>query len=72
MDSINGIAQQMGVRFKRMGIRMDDYMTIGAALIETLAFFQKDDFTPSIRQAWIEGYGVIASIMIRAANEQSI
>ena len=38
--------------------------TVGQALLDTLAVGLGDAFTPECREAWVEAYGILSSVMI--------
>ena len=45
----------------------EHYDTVGGALLHTLATGLGDDFTPEVKGAWTEVYGVLATTMKNAA-----
>lgn len=59
--------QQLGRRHQSYGVEAGHYEDVGQALIETLAAGLGEAFTPEIRTAWVEVYGVISSTMIKAS-----
>ena len=61
------ILQGLGRRHGGYGVMPAHYATVGAALLKTLAEGLGDAFTPVVKQAWTDVYGVIASTMIEAA-----
>jgi hemoglobin-like flavoprotein len=61
------ILQGLGRRHGGYGVMPAHYATVGAALLKTLGEGLSDAFTPAVKQAWTEVYGVIASTMIEAA-----
>lgn len=61
------ILQGLGRRHGGYGVMPAYYATVGAALLKTLAEGLGDAFTPAVKQAWTDVYGVIASTMIEAA-----
>ena len=58
----------LGQRHAAYGVSRDHYGPAGAALIEVLASALGPAFTPAVREAWSEGYLLMASIMSRAAE----
>jgi hemoglobin-like flavoprotein len=50
------------------GGRDEHYQLVGAALLKTLAQGLADDFTPAVRDAWTQVYGVVSGAMIAAAR----
>ena len=55
--------QQLGMRHCGYGCRPEHYGPVGEALLWTLAFYFKDAFTPDVKAAWTEVYGVIQTVM---------
>lgn len=60
--------QAMGVRHVGYGVKDQDYDTVGAALLWTLAQGLGADFTEATKQAWSEAYGILATTMIEAGK----
>lgn len=70
LDRLEGIVptvQDLGRRHVNYGVKAEHYDTVGAALIETLAQGLGPAFTPEVKNAWIEVYGVLAGTMKQAA-----
>ena len=51
------------------GVREAHYQTVGAALLKTLGQGLGEDFTPPVREAWTQVYGLITAVMVAAARE---
>ena len=66
------VLQNLGQRHAGYGVTSGHYNDVGAALLATLEAGLGDDFTPEIRQAWTEVYGLISSTMIEAAETVSV
>jgi hemoglobin-like flavoprotein len=64
--------EALGERHARYGVEDSHYTTVGEALIWTLEKGLGDAFTPETRQAWIEVYGVLASVMQDAAHRSLV
>ncbi|HEX3140689.1 MAG TPA: globin family protein [Rhizobacter sp.] len=60
--------QSLGRRHVDYGVRDEHYDTVGTALLSTLQQGTGVAFTPEVREAWIEVYGVVASTMKEAAR----
>jgi len=58
-----------GRRHVDWGVKDSQYDTVGAAFLDTLEKGLGDDFTPEVKQAWTNVYGVLSSTMIEAAEE---
>ena len=71
LDRLEGIipaVEALGERHATYRVRRDDYETVGAALLDTLGEGLGDEFTPEVRAAWAAAYGLLASVMIGAAD----
>ena len=51
------------------GVCEAHYQTVGAALLKTLGQGLGEDFTPPVREAWTNVYGLIAQVMVAAARD---
>jgi len=67
LDTIVPAVQALGRRHVDYGVKAEHYDTVGAALIETLAQGLGEAFTPEVKGAWVEVYGVLATTMKDAA-----
>lgn len=61
----------LGQRHQGYGVMDRDYATVGAALIETLALALGEAFTPAVRQAWLETYGLLSEAMRSGARAEA-
>jgi hemoglobin-like flavoprotein len=68
MEQLVPVLQEMGRRHVVYGVKETHYATVGEALIATLAQALGPDFTPEARNAWIQVYGVLATVMKEAAS----
>ena len=64
------LVKQLGARHTGYGVKPRDYDTVGAALLWTLEQGLKTDFTPEVRAAWTEVYGLLARTMQDHASIQ--
>ena len=71
LDQIVPAVQALGRRHAGYGVREAHYATVGAALLWTLEQGLGEAFTPAVRAAWAEAYGILASVMIQAAAVES-
>lgn len=62
------VLQQLGERHVRYGAMREHYPLVGAALLKTLESYLGTEWTPEVKQAWIDAYGVIVDIMLAGAN----
>jgi nitric oxide dioxygenase len=71
LDTIVPAVEALGRRHAGYGVTPRDYDTVGAALLWTLEQGLGDGFDTATRDAWAEAYGVLASVMIGAAEAQA-
>ena len=67
LNSIVPAAQSMARRHVDYGVRPEHYAFVGEALLDTLAKGLGADFTPAVKQAWTDAYGLLSDVMIAAA-----
>jgi hemoglobin-like flavoprotein len=70
LDDLGAIVpavQALGARHKKYGVADKDYDTVAAALLWTLEKGLGVAFTPSVKEAWVAVYGVLAGTMKQAA-----
>ena len=53
----------LGARHVGYGVKQEHYATVGVALLWTLEQGLGPDFTPEVKQAWTEVYGVLSGTM---------
>src|SRR5215469_3060254 len=58
----------LGHRHVAYGVRPEHYPIVGTILLETLADFLGDDWTPACHDAWVQAYEAVCSIMLEGAN----
>ena len=72
LDQIVPAVQALGRRHAGYGVREAHYATVGSALLWTLEQGLGEAFTPPTRDAWATAYGLLASVMIEAANATAV
>lgn len=68
LDGVVVVLKDLGKKHKRYGVLEAHYPVVGEALIGTLSDALGDAFTPDVKDAWVELYGVISSTMIAGAE----
>jgi hemoglobin-like flavoprotein len=68
LDTLVPILQNLGRRHNGYSVRPDHYGTVDAALLLTLEQGLGDEFTPEVRAAWADVYGVMASVVQQACE----
>jgi hemoglobin-like flavoprotein len=58
----------LGQRHADYGVKIEDYDTVGKALIATLEKGLGDAFTPEVRAAWLACYAAVAAEMVNGAQ----
>jgi len=69
LETILPAVEALGRRHGGYGVEDRHYDDVGAALIATLGGALGTAFTAAHRDAWIEAYGLLASVMKQAAAE---
>jgi hemoglobin-like flavoprotein len=67
-DAIVPVLEELGRRHVDYGVKPEHYATVGEAVLWALEQALGDDFSPEVREAWAEAYGLIARTMIDAAE----
>jgi hemoglobin-like flavoprotein len=62
------VLQGLARRHGGYGVRETHCATVGAALLKTLDEGLGEAFTPPVREAWLEVYGLVSGVMIEAAR----
>jgi NAD(P)H-flavin reductase len=70
LDALVPILQQLGRDHRKFGTLAAHYPAVGASLLATLEHFD-DEWNDELAASWTEAYGVIAEVMIGAADEAS-
>lgn len=69
LENVVDVLKESGRRHVDWGVKDSQYATVGAAFLDTLDKGLGEDFTPEVKQAWTNVYGVLSSTMIGAAEE---
>lgn len=69
LDELIPVLQNLGKGHVAYGVQDAHYETVGAALLWTLEQGLGDAFTPEVKDAWIEVYTIVATVMKEAAAE---
>lgn len=60
--------KDLGERHVRYGAMREHYSMVGAALLKTFESYLGTDWTPEVKQAWTDAYGVIVNLMLSGAK----
>ncbi|WP_448618799.1 globin domain-containing protein [Geodermatophilus sp. URMC 65] len=67
LDRLVPLLQALGRDHRKFGTVADHYPAVGASLIATLKHFD-DEWNPALEASWTEAYGLVAEVMIKAAD----
>lgn len=68
LDALIPAVQKLGARHRKYGVEVGHYGAVAEALIWTLEQGLGEAFTPDVRTAWVNVYGVLAETMITAPD----
>ncbi len=67
LDKLVPVLEKMAVTHVGYGVKVEDYTPVGNALLFALKQGLGSEFSPQLRQAWIDTYSVMATVMRQAA-----
>ena len=67
-DVLSPVLKELGRRHGGYGAKPAHYGAVGAALLDTFAVYLGDAWTPKVKQAWVDTYAAILSLMLEGAN----
>ncbi|MFE5670447.1 globin domain-containing protein [Agromyces sp. NPDC056523] len=68
LDEVTDFIQQLGRDHRRFEVIAAHYNAVGASLLATLKHFLGERWTTEVASDWAEAYGVIATVMVQAAE----
>lgn len=68
LDEVVGFIEQLGRDHRRFEVIAANYNAVGASLLATLEHFLGDGWTDEVAADWAEAYGLIATVMVTAAE----
>jgi hemoglobin-like flavoprotein len=71
-EAIMPAVRQLGRRHARYGVQPEQFQTVGAALLWTLAQGLGPAFTPAVRDAWAAVYALLAEEMQRGLADADL
>ena len=71
LDQVTGFVQQLGRDHRRFSVVPEHYNAVGASLLATLQHFLGAAWTEPLASDWAAAYGVVARIMVEAAEESA-
>lgn len=71
IDEVAGFIGQLGRDHRRFSVEPEQYSMVGASFLATLQKYLGPEWTDEVAQSWAEAYGLIAKVMVMAAEEAS-
>lgn len=71
LDNVVPFLRQLGRDHRRFTVTAEHYDLVGASLLATLRHFLGSEWTEELAATWAEAYGVVAKIMVQAAEEDA-
>ncbi len=62
------ILKNLGERHVGYGAVQEHYPMVGVALLKTFESYLGTDWTPEVKQAWVDAYGVLVEMMLEGAK----
>lgn len=69
LDAVIPVLQQLGRDHRRFGAVTAHYPAVGASLLATLQYFLGPMWTEQLAADWAAAYGLVAKVMVQAAEE---
>ncbi|VXD24909.1 globin family protein [Planktothrix paucivesiculata] len=63
--------KHLGTRHLKYGVLPHHYRLVGNSLLKTLAGLAGDAWTPEVKEAWVDAYSVITTVMLEGAHYPS-
>ncbi len=69
VDELAVFLQGLGRDHRKFGALAEHYDVVGESLLETLAHFAGDTWTPELAADWKDAYDLVASVMVESARQ---
>jgi NAD(P)H-flavin reductase/hemoglobin-like flavoprotein len=69
LDDVVPFIQQLGRDHRRFSVATEHYAAVGASLLATLHKFLGPTWTSELADSWAEAYGLVAKVMVAAAEQ---
>ncbi len=70
-EALEPVLKVLGERHIGYGAIANHYPAVGEALITTFEQYLQQDWTPEVKQAWIDAYGAITTLMLKGAGVET-
>lgn len=67
-EILTGALKRLGERHTAYGVQPEHYGLVGGSLLATFEKHLGAEWTPPVRQAWVDAYGAITGIMLDGAG----
>jgi nitric oxide dioxygenase len=67
-DELVAALQGLGARHVKYGVLPEHYPLVGKTLLKTIEQYLGPDWSEDVKQAWSNGYGAIAALMLEGAE----
>lgn len=68
-DALTKALKDLGARHVKYKTLPDHYPLVGGAILKTFESYLGSDWTPEVKQAWVDAYGAITDLMLAGAKE---
>ena len=68
LEAILPAVRSLGQRHAGYGVTAEHYQPVAEAFLWTLQYYLGEDFTPQLKDAWVEAYTTLAGAMIEASE----
>jgi len=69
LDNVVPLLEQLGRDHRRFAVVTLHYDAVGASLLATLKKFHGSRWTPELADTWAQAYGLVAKVMVAAAEQ---
>ncbi|NEQ82790.1 MAG: flavohemoprotein [Moorea sp. SIO2I5] len=70
-DTLSSALKGLGARHVKYGALPEHYPLVGNTILKTFEQYLGADWTPEVKQAWVDAYGAITTIMLDGADYSS-
>lgn len=67
-EVLTGALRRLGQRHEQYGVQPEHYALVGGSLLATFEKHLGAEWTPPVRQAWVDAYGAVSGIMLDGAR----
>lgn len=67
-DALSGALKGLGTRHVQYGVLPQHYPMVGSSLLKAFELSLGTSWTPDVKQAWTDAYGVVAQLMLEGAD----